>query len=258
MSPSKRLEDKVAVITGASSGLGRAIALAFHREGAQVIVADLQESVDGKVSTAKAISLNGGRARFVRTDATSHFDMENLIRRTVSEFGRVDIYINNAGVPGDLLHPRPIWQADVETWDETFAVNARGVMLGCKYAAAQMIKQDPHPSGDRGWIINIADAYGLHGKQSTAIYSASKHAVVGLTKSVALDCAPFRVHCNAICPGYLRTPMTETIFTDDRNYPFRGLGLPDDVAKVAVFLASEDNTWMTGSAVEVDGGYNAL
>ncbi|KAI9871562.1 MAG: hypothetical protein M1830_002751, partial [Pleopsidium flavum] len=151
-----------------------------------------------------------------------------------------------------------------ETFDKTIRVNARSVFLGCKYVTAQMLKQEVHSSGDRGWIINTASILGLVGFPGCASYSAAKGAVVQLTRQVAIDYAAHRIHCNAICPGFTQTAMIASMTNDENTkeklwaaHPFRGLGEPEDIAKAAVFLASEDASWITGVPLPVDGGFTA-
>lgn len=266
-----RLTSKVAVVTGASSGIGRAIALAYHREGAFIVCSDIREgsrnehSGETDVSTHEAILKDEGKAIFVKADTSKAEEVETLIKRAVDEFGRVDIMVNNAGIAIEAYNPQPIWEYSEDSWDRTLAVNAKGVYLGCKYASAQMIKQEPHGNGDRGWIVNLASMLGLVGTPKNTGYCASKHAVMGMTKVIAWDCAPYRIHCNAICPGYVSTAMTASVFADlefraklEKMHPFRGLGEPEDIARTAVFLASEDCSWITGVGLPVDGGYTAI
>lgn len=173
---------------------------------------------------------------------------------------------NNAGI-ADSLGGKPVWEVPIEVWDRTQAINSTGVFLGTKYAAAQMLKQEPHPlvtCGSRGWIINTASILGHVGTPTTASYCASKGAVVNFTRAAAMDCAPHRIHVNSIGPGYTESAMTSHLFEDDRArqmllqmHPFRGLGKPEDIAKACVFLASEDAQWVTGVYLPVDGGYTA-
>jgi NAD(P)-dependent dehydrogenase (short-subunit alcohol dehydrogenase family) len=192
--------------------------------------------------------------------------------------------INNAGVALESSNPKPIWDFSQEVWDKDIAVNSTGVFLGCKYASAQMIKQQPLPCGDRGWILNIASIFGLQGSMYVAGYVASKHAVMGVTRAAAMDCASQRIHVNALCPGckyspslsalmqmlilYSRDTDTDTAFIStltpeqravvQQKHPFRGLGKPEDVANAALFLVSEESTWISGVGLPVDGGYTAL
>jgi NAD(P)-dependent dehydrogenase (short-subunit alcohol dehydrogenase family) len=167
-----RLESKVAIITGGSSGIGRAISLTFAREGAAVVCGDLRETSRKESEnepTHQLIQKNGGKAIFVKCDTSKAQEVEALVHKAVHEYGRVDIMINNAGIAIESTNAKPIWELDEETWDTTMAINAKGVMLGCKYAAIQMMKQDPHPSGDRGWIVNSSSIVGLVGSRNTSM-----------------------------------------------------------------------------------------
>ncbi|THW69567.1 NAD(P)-binding protein [Aureobasidium pullulans] len=264
-----RLHEKVAIVTGSSTGIGRAIALRFSAEGAYVVCADTESSSDsdsdsGENATHNVIINGGGNAMFVSTSVACSQEVENLVRTTVSQYGRLDIFVNNAGITFDLETLQHIWSADEDLWDDIQAVNSKGVFLGCKFASRQMLNQDPHPNGDRGWIVNVASIFGMVGTSNFASYCASKGAIVNMTKAVALDCAPHRIHVNCICPGWTSTQMTSELMMDEETqehiiglHPFRGLGIPDDIARAAVFLASEDSSWITGVALPVDGGYTA-
>jgi len=265
-----RVEGKIAIVTGSSSGIGRAIALILAKEGATVLCSDIQstarplaESSTPELPTHELIQQTHGprRSLFQSADVSSSASVQSLVERAVTEYGRLDIMINNAGIaPKEAT---PIWEEKEGDWDKIMEVNGKGVYLGCKFAAGQMIKQEPGPSGDRGWIVNLCSIVGLGGQAGALSYVASKHAVAGITKVVALDCAPFRVHCNAVCPGYTQTAMTAPIWARGGRehleplHPFRGLGTPEDIARAVLFLASEDNSWMTGAMMPVDGGYGA-
>ncbi|KAH7000651.1 putative short chain type dehydrogenase [Ilyonectria destructans] len=266
-----RLQSKVAIVTGSSSGIGRAIALQFHREGAVVICADLRErSVDevsgeAEVTTVDLITKEGGTAEFVKVDVTKAADVENLVARATERFGRLDIMVNNAGVALESGNPQNIWDFPQDIWEKDLAINSTGVFLGCKYAAAQMIKQEPLACGDRGWILNTASVFGLVGSSMIVGYVASKHAVMGITRVAALDCAPYRIHVNAICPGYTETTFISSLqgqpevkASVEKQHPFRGLGKAEDIAKAAVFLTSEENSWITGTGLPVDGGFTSM
>ncbi|KAI9039303.1 SDR family NAD(P)-dependent oxidoreductase [Aspergillus affinis] len=266
-----RLDKKVAVVTGSSSGLGRAIAIRYANEGGLVVCADLSPMARSvvpeelEITTHEAIQQAGGRAIFVGTDVGDAAAVEQMVQAAVKEFGRLDILVNNAGVALETRRPGKVHETDEDLWDTTMRVNAKSVFLGCKYGTAQMLRQEPHESGDRGWIINMSSICGIIGTLDTPSYCASKGAVSNLTRQVALDYAADRIHVNAICPGYTQT----AIFRDttggnlmgvealQRKHPLKGPGLPDDIAKVAVVLASEDASWMTGACVPVDGGYTA-
>ncbi|KAF5642991.1 hypothetical protein F25303_6363 [Fusarium sp. NRRL 25303] len=207
----RRLDGKIAIVTGSSSGIGRAISLEFARNGAKVICADLTEIARADVASELAITTHdlvtkeGGVAEFFKVDVTKSEEQETLVKYAVEKFGRLDIMVNNAGVAIEAKDPQPIWSFDQTVFEKDININVVGVMLGCKYASAQMIKQDPLPCGDRGWIVNTASVFGLVGSQGIAGYVASKHAVMGLTKVSAWDCAPHRIHVNALCPGYPET-----------------------------------------------------
>ena len=286
-----RLWGKTALITGASSGLGAAIAIAYAREEANVCCVDLYPAPRNSVNpeTGKADSIHnrlvdgkstheylqeayGARAIFVQADITRADEVEAAIKRCVDEFGRLDIMVNNAGISVESTHLRPtkIHETTEEDYDKTMAINSKGVFLGCKYATRQMLQQDPLPtrSGDdpsaasRGWIINTASVQGLVPYYGTPSYCASKGAAVMLTKQVALDYAEDRIHCNALCPGFLQTSMTQNLNSEPEvfreissKHPFGGMGKVEDVARMAVVLASDDVRWMTGIPLPVDGGY---
>ncbi|KAL1867023.1 hypothetical protein Plec18167_008814 [Paecilomyces lecythidis] len=261
-----RLQGRVAVITGSLSGIGRAIALAYHREGCTVVCSDLGPSHAEDLQTHEVITKEGGTATFCKADVSQAGDMEALVQTAVDKYGRVDIFVNNAGIAPEAESPTPVWDIEESTWDKVHSINSRGAFLGVKYASCQMIKQDPLPNGNRGKIINISSILGLRGMRSTGSYISSKHSVVGLTKAAAMDCAPHGVQVNAICPGFVETPLiNDTKIMQDpmirgflnARHPFGGLGKADDIANAAVFLASDENSWMTGAAMPVDGGYTA-
>ena len=273
-----RLENKIAIITGSSSGIGRATALAFASHGATVIVSDLREQArvagssgdadSSQPSTVSAIEEAGGKAIFVKCDTTQANEVEALVQTAVEKYGRLDIMVNNAGIAvesGGAHGPRPVWEYEESALSQTLDVNVKGVFLGIKYASAAMKDQSPLPNGDRGSIINLSSVFGLNGGPGSIGYIASKHAVMGLTKAAAWDCAPHRVHVNALCPGYTRTAFTAPLWEDkeltgriEGMHPFRGLGEVEDIARVAVFLASEDAGWVTGVGLPVDGGYSCM
>ncbi|KAF2684166.1 short-chain dehydrogenase/reductase-like protein [Lentithecium fluviatile CBS 122367] len=264
-----RLASKTAIITGASSGIGRATALAFAREGANVVISDVRDTPLNKTptdthstTTVQEVEKLGAKAIFVKCDVTVAEEVEALVNRAVQEFGRLDIMMNNAGI-GDINVP--IWDYPIANFDLMQSINLRGVFLGTKFAARQMKDQAPDANGDRGFIINVGSILGLNGTPELCAYVASKHGVVGLTKTAARDCAPHRIHVNTLCPGYTATSMTSPLFSDPKQkekleamHPFRGLGTPEDLARAAVFLASEDAAWITGVALPVDGGYSCM
>ncbi|KAF2237569.1 NAD(P)-binding protein [Viridothelium virens] len=269
--PAGRLADKVAIITGASSGLGRAIALAYSREGAKVVCADLREDARSQIKTETMISTvqllqkEAGKDRviFCKTDVSKAEEIEALVEKAVETFGRLDVMVNNAGIAPE---PTFMHRATEEQWDLVMNVNARSVFLGCKYAISQMLKQLPHSSGDRGWIVNMSSCAGIVGLPRTPTYSAAKGAVVSMTRQVAVDYARHRIHCNVLCPGYTQTAILADTFSQlpagssvalGAMHPFKGLGSAEDIAGPAVFLASKDAQWATGVVMPIDGGYSA-
>ncbi|KAL2816672.1 hypothetical protein BJX63DRAFT_419870 [Aspergillus granulosus] len=255
---------KIAIVTGSSGGIGRAISLKLASAGCMVVCGDIQETAKGDtLSTHESIIQQGGTAEFVKLDVTDAGQVANIVQHAVTKFGRLDIMINNAGVATEATDPKPIWDFPLNAWDRDIAINSTGVFLGCKYASAQMITQSPLPCGDRGWILNIASVLGLQGSALVTGYVASKHAVMGITRAAALDCAKHRVHVNAVCPGYTDTAFLSSLTTEKRAvveklHPFRGLGKPEDVANAVLFLVSEENTWISGVGLPVDGGYTTL
>ncbi|TLD22439.1 hypothetical protein PspLS_08142 [Pyricularia sp. CBS 133598] len=269
-----RLANKVAIITGASSGIGRATALLLAREGAAVVCSDIRQGPptvpdgSGGISTHEEIRRLGGRAVFVPCDTSDSGQVQALIKSAVAEFGRLDIMFNNAGVgkEGEKYPHTMVWEYDEDDFDATMAVNVKGVFLGCKYAAAQMKDQEPLvPGGDRGWIVNTGSIMGVNAIRGVTAYAASKHAVLGITKAAALDCAAFNIHVNAVNPGFVKTVMTKKMLEDSVGgealaalHPLKGIGKVEDIAKAVLFLVSEDASWITGESLCVDGGYNIM
>ena len=246
-----KLQRRTALVTGAGSGIGKAIALEFAREGAKVIASDINEQ--SARSVAEEIAAAGGEARPLRTDTSQQAEVQAAIAAAVEAWGRLDILVNNAGIT-----------AFEHTWDEVIAVNLSGVYYGCLHGLQQMKRQDG------GVIVNLASIAGLVGASAPGIpggfgypYGASKHGVIGLTKQFALDGAP-EVRVNCICPAFVETPMvaivTETPPLLDwavQNTPMGRLGRPEEVARAALFLASDDSSFMTGAHLVVDGGWTA-
>ena len=242
-----RLNNKVAVITGAASGMGRASAIRLAGEGARVVVADLNSQ--GGELVVSEIAASGGEAVFQRTDVTREADIEAMIDRAVRQFGRLDITYNNAGVLGALGYIEDI---KAEDWDRTLAVLARSVFFGIKHSAKPMRK-----SGG-GSIISTSSLAGLHGVPGLPAYTAAKFAVVGLTQTAACELGKDNIRVNCICPGGIDTPLVAKTISPDagRGMPLGRLGKPEDIADMVLFLASDDSRWITGTAMVVDGGSN--
>ncbi|WP_375773540.1 SDR family oxidoreductase [Archangium gephyra] len=248
---SRRLEGKAALVTGAGSGIGRAAAVLFAKEGARVIVSDV--NVAGSEETVTAIQKQGGEARFIRCDVSKPAEVEALIRGAVEAFGRLDCAVNNAGISGSMA---PTGDYPEDMWDRIMATNLKGVWLCMKQEIQQMLKQGG------GSIVNTASAAGLVGVQMAPAYVAAKHGVVGLTKTAALEYAKANIRINAVCPGVIRTPMI-TVATDHNpeieaaviaSEPVGRMGTPEEAAEALVWLCSGAASFITGVALPVDGG----
>lgn len=263
-----RFIDQVAIVTGSSSGNGRAIALALAAEGARIVCSDLVQKArpegfeaDLDIDTDALIRKQGGQAVFVKADVSKAADVENLVQQAVEHFGRLDVMINNAGVCIEL---KTIVEETEAEYDMTMNVNTKGVWLGCKFAITQMLKQPPRADGTRGRIVNVSSIGGLVGLAQEPSYCASKGAVNNLTRQLAVDFAAERINVNAICPGFLATAMVRQELDDpalkaelESLTPWPRIGNVQDVAKAVTFLASDDAQWMTGSLLTVDGAYTA-
>jgi NAD(P)-dependent dehydrogenase (short-subunit alcohol dehydrogenase family) len=247
-----KLDGKVAVITGAASGMGRATALRFAKEGAAIVVADLNSQA-GETTIAE-IAAAGGRAVFQHTDVSDDAGIKALIDRAVREFGRLDITYNNAGIGGATGKLEDTTAAD---WDKTFVILTRAVFSGIKYSIEPMRKVGG------GSIISTSSVAGLRGVAGLHAYSAAKAAVISLTESAAIELGRDRIRVNCICPGGILTPLVyrgmrggedEARRNMAKSQPIPRAGLPEDIAKMALFLASDDAEWITGTAMIVDGG----
>ena len=241
------LKDQVAVVTGAARGIGRAISLALADEGAHVVAVDvLADALD---STVGEIAAKGVKAVARQADVTDSQQVEQLFASVVSDFDRLDIMVNNAGITRDTL----LLSMDDQQWDQVIQVNLRGVFLCTRAAAKIMLRQR------YGRIVNMASVSGLMGNPGQANYAASKAGVVGLTKTVAKEMAKRKVTCNAVAPGFIKTDMTDALPEKVRKQvklviPAGRFGQPEDVAAAVVFLASPQAEYITGQVLSVDGG----
>ncbi len=247
------LRGRAGVVTGGASGLGRAAVLEFARVGARVVVADLAAaSVAGEAVVAEAVAL-GAEAVFVETDVTIHTATEALVAACVEMFGGLDFAVNNAGTTGQ---PGSVVDYPLDAWRATMSVNLDGVFFSMRAELPAMVE------AGRGAIVNVASGAGLVGFAGLPAYVASKHGVVGLTKSAALECAPRGVRVNCVCPGSVRTPMLEGFLGGDERVeramtagvPIGRLGTPDEIAAAIVWLCSDAASYMVGHALVVDGG----
>jgi NAD(P)-dependent dehydrogenase (short-subunit alcohol dehydrogenase family) len=253
---SGRLDGKVAVITGGASGMGRATVLRFLDEGARVVVADLNETTGAETVELARARDAGDRVCFVRTDVSQEEQVEAMIARAVSEYGRLDCVFNNAGIGGAI---GSTLETEVEDWDFTFAVLVRGVFLGIKHGARAMVEH-----GRGGSIINTASVAGLSGGAGPVAYSAAKAAVINLSRATAVELAERRIRVNAICPGGILTPLLHRGNEEPMKQrlegfqPWPAVGQGEHIAGAALFLASEDSEFVTGEALVVDGGLVAM
>jgi NAD(P)-dependent dehydrogenase (short-subunit alcohol dehydrogenase family) len=251
-----RLSGKVAIITGSGAGIGKGIAERYAREGASVVIAEVD--ANSGASTAKAIKDSGGDALFAQTDVSSEAEVMATVEQAVSRYGRIDILCNNAAVLF-FKEEAPAHELSSETWDRTMAVNLRGYWLMSKYVVPIMLRQKS------GSIIHVASPTGIFGFTRLTAYSASKGGVIGLMRAMAADYAPDHIRVNAIIPGTIDTPMNAVELSDAtarQHYaditPSRRLGTPEDLAGIAVFLASDDSDYCVGGIFTVDGGLTAV
>jgi NAD(P)-dependent dehydrogenase (short-subunit alcohol dehydrogenase family) len=248
-----RLLDKVTIITGAGGGMGRTAAQLFADEGAKVVVAEYSEAAGRE--TVELVKAAGGEATFVRADVSKEADAKAMVDHAMATYGRVDVLYNNAGIMPEPDHS--VIDTSVEVWDQVMAVNVRGTFLGCKYAIPVMIEQGS------GSVINISSFVAILGCSNPQdAYTASKGAVLALTKSLAVQFGPRGVRSNAICPGPVETPLLMDWLVKDeeakrirlaRN-PTGRFGKPEEIVYMAIYLASDESRWTNGAAMVVDGG----
>jgi NAD(P)-dependent dehydrogenase (short-subunit alcohol dehydrogenase family) len=249
-----RVENKVALITGGGSGIGRATALLFGREGASVVVADY--NAEGGARTVKTIKEAGGTAVFHAADVSNPQDVDGLMHKVMESYGRLDCAFNNAGIQGQLAKTP---NCSLENWNRVIAINLTGVFLCMKYEIPLMLK---HGGGS---IVNTASGAGLVGVVGAPAYVAAKHGVAGLTKAAALEFAQKGIRVNAVCPGFIRTPMLEEsldkgIVSEEQLFalePMHRIGEPEEIAEAVLWLCSDASSFVTGLPMPVDGGYVA-
>ncbi len=251
-----RLKDKVAIITGGGSGFGEVTARLFAREGAAIMIADING--DAAQTVAGSIAAEGGQAVWARTDVTSSSSVEAMVQAALNRFGRVDILFNNAGIEGFGT----VVDTDENAWERIFAVHVRGTYLCSKYALPAMIE------GRRGGsVVNVSSVAGLVGIRNMTAYSAAKGAILSMTRSMAVDFAQYGVRVNCVAPGTTMTPMGQRLVEGDTpeqlalrmsRYPLNRFGRPEEIANAVLFLASDESSYATGSCLVVDGGLTAV
>jgi len=250
-----KLKDKVAIVTGAASGMGKAIAILCAAEGAKVAVSDL--NLEGAEAVVAEIKANGGEAFAIKTNVADDSDLNALFAQTITQYGKLDVLVNNAGIMDGM---EPVGELSDERWDKVFAVNTTSVMKSMRKAVNIFLEQG------HGVIVNNISVGGLHGARAGAAYAASKHAVVGLTKNTAFMYADKNIRCNGIAPGAVITNIASTMTNvSETGAKRQGLGLainpragqPEEIAALALFLASDDASFINGQVVAADGGWTA-
>ena len=254
-----RLKDRTAIVTGAASGIGRAIARLFAAEGCRVILADLREEpLEGGETTLELIREAGGEARFKRTDVTQWPEVQAAVEAAVAEHGRLDVIVNNAAIGVG----KPLTETSEAEWDAVMAVNLKGVFFGCKAAVQQMLGQEIRGEA-RGRIVNISSQHGMIAAPQDIAYGVGKSGVVYMTRQIAADYGKQAIVCNAVAPGKIltgrggRAVESQWLDYSKARTPLPRLGRPDDVARAALFLASDEASYMTGVNLMVDGGWMA-
>ena len=250
MAGANRFTDRVAFITGAASGIGRAAAIAFVAEGARVAILD--RSADALRTVEASVKEAGGEVLAIACDVSSPDQVEGAIKQIVDRFGRLDIAFNNAGVENKAA---PVHEIDLAEWDRIIGINLRGTFLCMKHELAQMVKQG------RGVVVNTSSGAGIRGVAGGAAYAASKHAIIGLTRSAALDYAKQNIRVNAVLPGNIETPMMDRFTGGDMQKaidlePVGRLGKPEEIAEAVLWMASDLGGFVTGAATVIDGGWS--
>jgi len=247
------LKGKVAIVTGASSGIGKSIAQSFAREGAAVVVSDLNQDAGEKV--VADIRAAGGEATFIAGNVSKPADCERTVQAALERYDRLDVACNNAGIGGDT---KPTAELSIEGWQKVIDINLSGVFFGMKYQIPAMLK------GGGGSIVNMASILGQVGFANSSAYVAAKHGVVGLSQTTAIEYAAQKVRVNSVGPGFIHTPLTKNLEEDRKTnemlislHPMGRLGNPEEVAELVLWLASEKSSFVTGAYYPVDGGYLA-
>ncbi|HJZ64280.1 MAG TPA: SDR family oxidoreductase [Candidatus Acidoferrum sp.] len=247
----KDLQNKVALITGGTTGIGRDTAVLFAKEGAKVVFTGRREAEGNE--TLQLVRAAGGDGLFLKSDVSKASDVQSVVQKTVEEFGRLDVAFNNAGVEGVWM---PLVDQTEENWDYVHNINLKGLWLCLKYEIQQMLKQ-----GSGGAIVNMSSVAGLMGYAGSGIYVASKHGVIGLTKVAAIECAAAKIRVNAVCPAVIETPMAERAFADPEAskrvlgmHPLGRFGKPIEVAEAVFWLCSDKSSFTTGQYIAIDGG----
>jgi NAD(P)-dependent dehydrogenase (short-subunit alcohol dehydrogenase family) len=244
-------KDKVVIVTGAGSGIGKATAIAFGKEGAKVVVSDVKEKE--AQATADEIIKNKGEAISVKCDVSLEEEVKNLVAKAVEKYGKLDCAYNNAGIEG---LPSSVTECTSENWDRTININLKGVWLCMKYEIPAMLKNG------KGSIVNCSSIAGIVGFETIPAYVASKHGVIGLTEAASLEYAKKNIRVNAICPGVIHTPMLDRFDHGDEKSmadqtPMGRVGAPEEIADSVLWLSSDRSSYVTGQAIVADGGWTA-